>query len=401
MKKVVALLSLLVVAGAISAQRPVDYLLKAKAFLNYGKKSEAIELLSEGLAKNNNDYRFFLERAEGFIGIGDYASAINDFQSANSLALSSGEFGLSVIFARKGDIKNSLYHLENSLNSSFKKSEKEILLDKSFSSIENTPEWRLFWKKERYNPAEEKISEIEYYIGLGKTDDAVTILNELSTENSKNTDLLYAKAMVDLPLGKYGECITLITRLIESDGKNEKYLRLLARAQLISGNPSGASQTYSDLMNIGVVDAGLFLLRAECYNKTGETEKSLKNISAFLELYPDNKSALRLAGRTEARSGDNLKALDYFSQNLKLHPNDPECYIDRANSYFVSGTWDYAIIDYSMALDIQPLNPETWLNKGIALINKGKAEDACHDFHYALNLGNKKATGYISRYCIK
>jgi tetratricopeptide (TPR) repeat protein len=401
MKIIIALYSLLIFTGVIFAQQPVNYLLKAKAFLDYGKNKDAIALLSDGLVKNNKDYRFFLERAEGYMADGEYANAIKDLEAANSLTLSSGEFGLSKIFARKGDIKSSLFHLENNLISPFKKSEKEIMLDQSFSSFENTPEWRLFWKKERYNPGEEKISEIEYCISLGKTDDAVNLLNELSLENSKNTDLLYAEAMVDLSVGKYGECISLITKLLDSDKKNEKYLRLLAKAQLVSGNPSGASQTYSILLNNGAIDAGLFLFRADCYNKTGETEKALMDISAFLELYPDNKSALRLAGKTESRAGDNLKALDYFSQNLKLHPNDPECYIDRANSYLVSATWDNAISDYSMALDIQPANSETWLNKGIALINKGKPADACHDFNYALSLGNKKATSYISRYCIK
>ena len=97
----------------------------------------------------------------------------------------------------------------------------------------------------------------------------------------------------------------------------------------------------------------LLILRADCYRKTGETDKALTDIEKYLEIYPDNKAALSLAGKVEAISGDNLKALEYFSKNLKLHPNDPECYIDRANSYFVSKSWDLAINDYSMSLGSQ------------------------------------------------
>ena len=148
--------------------------------------------------------------------------------------------------------------------------------------------------------------------------------------------------------------------------------RLLARAQTLTGNPAGASDTYTQLLSSGVADAEILILRAECYRKTGENDKALKDIEKYLDLYPENKDALSLAGKIEAVSGDNLKALDYFSRNLKLHPNDPECYVDRANSYFVSRSWDWAIKDYSMSLDLSPANSDAWLNKGIALLNTAR-----------------------------
>jgi len=400
MKRFLVLMNSLVFAGVIFAQQPVDYLMRAKAFIESGKTTEAIALLSEGLLKNQ-DYRFYTERAEAFMAGGDYKSATADYQSGNALVLSSGEYGLARIYAMKGDAVNSLKHLEKNIDSPFKKKEKEIMLDAAFSLIENSPDWRQFWKKDRYSIVEKKISEIEYYVSIGKTEDAGAVLNELAADYPEDSNTQYAKAMVDISQGKSNESITILTKLLETDKKNETYLRLLAKAQTSSGNPSGASQSYSDLIDIGIADAGLFILRAECYNKTGETDKAIKDVTKFIELYPESKTALSFAGRIEAQSGDNLKALDYFSRNLKLHPNDPECYIDRGNSYFVSKTWDNAIRDYSMALDIQPSNSDSWLNKGLSLLNTGKTEDACHDFRTALNLGNKKATSYISRYCIK
>ena len=75
--------------------------------------------------------------------------------------------------------------------------------------------------------------------------------------------------------------------------------------------------------------------------------------------------------------------------------------MDRANSYFVSKSWDWAIKDYSMSLDLSPANPDVWLNKGIALLNTNRVDDACHDLKKALSLGNKRASEYISRNCIK
>jgi tetratricopeptide (TPR) repeat protein len=211
----------------------------------------------------------------------------------------------------------------------------------------------------------------------------------------------YAGALVNFSAGKYPDAVKTLTSLSESDPLNEKYLRILAKAQEGIGNPSGASGTYSKLIKMEVPDAGLFVQRAECYMKTGETEKALADLSRYLGIFPDSKSALSLAGRMESAAGNNLEALTYFNKNLMLHPNDPDCYIDRANSYLLSKSWNYAAKDYSMSLDLAPANPETWLNKGIALVNSGKTEDACHDFRQALSLGSKRATEYISRYCIK
>ena len=400
MKRFLVLMNSLIFAGVIFGQQPMDYILRAKALIESGKTSEAITLLTEGLLKNQ-DSRFYTERADAFMSIGDYKNATSDYQAANELALSSGEYGLARISAIRGDAVNSLIHLGKSINSPFKRSEKVVLLDPAFSLIENTPEWRQFWKTERYSFPEKKISEIEYYISIGKIEDANAVLSDLSVDYHEDSNTQYAKAMVDLSQGKYNESIIILLKLLETNKKNESYLRLLAKAQSSYGNPSGASQSYSDLIDMGIADAGLFMLRAECYNKTGETDKAIKDVSKYLELYPENRTALSFAGRIEAQSGDNLKALDYFSRNLKFHPNDPECFVDRANAYFISKTWDSAINDYSMALDIQPTNSDAWLNKGIALLNSGKTDDACHDFRNALTLGNKKSTNYISRYCIK
>ena len=288
------------------------------------------------------------------------------------------------------------------LNSPFRKSEKEIMLDPAFGPIENRPEWRQFWKKEWYTIPERSISEIEYYISAGKIDESKAVLSELKKSFQRDDDdILYAEALINLSSGKYTEVIKSISGLTALNPENEKYLRILAKAQTGASNPAGASVTYTQLLDLGIADAELFILRADCYRKTGETDKALADIEKYLEIYPENKAALSLAGKVEALSGDNLKALEYFSKNLKLHPNDPECYIDRANSYFVSKSWDWAIKDYSMSLDLKPGNSDVWLNKGIALLNSGREEDACHDFRKSFSLGNKRASEYISRNCIK
>lgn len=400
MKKIITLVCILVGAVIANGQNTFDYLLKARALTEAGNPDQAIDLLNKALA-GSHESTIYLERADADIVKGNYSAAIGDFNEANKITPSSGEFGLSRVYALKGDAVTALYHLELNLRSSFKKSEKEIMLDPAFNGIDNRQEWRQFWKKEWYSIAEESISQIEYYISAGKIDDSKEVLSELKKSYDNNPDVQYAESLVDAASGKYPDAMKILSSLITPDSGNEKYLRLLAKVQTGNSDPAGASDTYTRLLNSGVTDASLLMLRADCYSKTGETDRALNDVKKYLEIYPDNISALSTAGKLESRSGDNLGAISYFSKNLKLHPNDPQCYVDRANAYFVSKSWNLAIDDYSMSLDLKPGNSDVWLNKGISLLNSGRVDDACHDFRMSFRLGNKRATDYISKNCIK
>jgi len=400
MKKIINLLFLLFLSVAVNGQQVVDYLLKARAAEDVGRPDIALDHLNKAVAEIK-DSRLFTERAAANILKGDYSEAILDYNNANKLTPNSGDYGLARVYAIKGDAKTALYHLGISMKSSFRKSEKDIMLDPAFAGIENRPEWRLFWQKDWYSGIEKGMAEIEYSLSLRKTEEAAALLSVLKKEYPGNDDLIYIDALISHSAGRNSDAVNKITVLVRDNPGNEKYLRLLAKARYADSNHAGASVSYSQLIDAGVADAELFILRAGCYMKTGENDKALADIRRYLIYYPADRTALSMAGKTESASGDNLNALKYFSENLKLHPNDAECYIDRANAYFVSKSWEWAINDYAMSLDLNPGNSDAWLNKGISLLNSGKPDDACHDFRKSFSMGNKRASEYISRNCIK
>lgn len=400
MRKFLFLILLLTVSRAALCQDTSDHLMKAKALSAAGNHDQAVAVLNDATL-SDNDFRLYLQRAEAYENMGDYSSAIRDYNEANKIAPSSGEYGLARIYALKGDVQTSLYHLELNLSSRMKRSEKEIMLDPAFGSVENRSEWRNFWKKERYTEIERKVSEIEFYTASGNTEDAKAILAELKSGYPYSDEVIYSEALINMASGKPAEAARIVTKITEEAQPSEKYLRLLARAQSASNNNAGATVTYTRIMQSGAADAGLLLSRAECYRKTGEMDKAANDIERYLGFYPDDMEALRMAGKTQAVSGDNLKALEIFSKNLALHPNEADLYVDRGNSYLAARSWEWAIKDYSMSLDLKPGNSDAWLNKGIALLNSGKKQEACHDFRKALSLGNKRASELISANCIR
>lgn len=399
MRKTLFILSL-AIAVPVSGQNAADRIMKARALAETGQPQQALEILKEAAGKEKN-HSIHIESAEISLVNRDYSAAIAGFTEANRISAASGDFGLAKVYALRGDPATSLYHLDLNLKSQWKKSEKEIMLEPSFGKIENSREWKTFWQKERYTGLEKKVSEIEYYTSIGKTANAQPILNEIKNIYGNSEGVAYSEALVFLSSGKAAECIRVLTALTQANPGNEKYLRLLAKAQEAGSNFAGATNTYSKLIDAGVADARLFMARAAMYRKTGENDKALADVQKYLDYYPDDPGALSLAGRTQAVTGDNLKAIELFSRNIELHPHDAALYVDRGNAYLVAKTWDRAINDYSMSLDLKPGNPDVWLNKGIALLNSGKKTDACHDFRMALSLGNKRAAEFIGRNCIK
>ncbi|MBN1108015.1 MAG: tetratricopeptide repeat protein [Bacteroidales bacterium] len=397
-----ALLSLTVIllTLTVTGQSAYDILLKAKAMISEAKPEQAVTILS-GFPGFASDSRMLNVMGEAQLSAGDIRGAIASYNDANRITAGSGEYGLARVYARAGDPATALYHLERSMRSKFRKSEKEVMLDPAFEKIENRPEWRQFWKTEWYTLPEMKIQEIEFYIKAGRTTEAGKQMADLERDYSGHETVLYGRALIEMASGRFSDAVASLSGLIATEPANEKYLRALAEAQTGASNHAAASSTYSKLIEMEVPDAGLLLLRASAYRMTGERQKAMADIERYLSIYPGSKKGLSLAGKTESTLGNNLKALEYFSENVKLHPNDPECYIDRADAYFLSRSWQWAINDYSMSLDLRPDNPEAWLGKGISLLNSGRKDDACHDFRKAFSMGNRKAVEYLGKYCME
>ena len=198
-------------------QNTSDFLMKAKALSAAGNPEMAISLLDNAIS-SENDFRYFLQRAQVYENTGDYSAAIRDYNEANKLNPFSGEFGLARIYALKGDAGTSLYHLGICLNSSWKKSEKEIMLDPAFGTLENSSEWRKFWQKEYYSEIERYVYEMEYYTSTGNIEDARSLLSEMKTKHPDADELVYSEALLYAALGKHSDAARTMTKLTETPG---------------------------------------------------------------------------------------------------------------------------------------------------------------------------------------
>jgi tetratricopeptide (TPR) repeat protein len=374
------------------------YILKAKALRESNKYMEAINLLS-GAIDVEKKATLYLERADIYISLGLYDDAIKDLELANSIEPEIANFALARSLSLKGDAASAISFLEKNMKSKFKVREKEVLLEKDFNRISNTPEWKQFIRNDWYTSAETSISEIEYYISLGRTVEAKEILNRLKIGYPEDQKLFYLESLILYVEGNYEKAMAILSPLVEAEPYNVDFLSLSAKTRFAAGNYSGAAKNYQDLMEIGYSDASLLLKLAECYKEVLDYDKAISYVEIYLSLYPSNTNALDLAGTVERASGDYAMALRYFSRCLDENSDKPNLFNDRADTYFMLKSWELAANDYGMALDLDPGNAQSWLNKGIAHFNLQQTETGCYCLKMALKMGSEKALPLLEKNC--
>lgn len=400
MKRDIFLLVLILFPALLCGQEGYDSILRAVALSGAGKTDEAAGILTNEIS-TRSDANLFLMRGEVLLKARRIKDARNDFMAAENMKQGSGVYGLARCAALSGDARAAVAYLEIHLRSDKRKSEPEIMLDSAFVPITASPEWKALWKRDWYRGYERKTWEIENYIKSGRTDLAEETLDELSALYPDMPVTDYCRARVLISRGKYHEAAEILSALTSGTDAPVSWQLALADARTGEGNYYASAMIYGKLMDNRYPDPGLLLKRAQMLFKSGDRNAARKDLERYLDLDPDNSEALGLTGKAFAEEGAIFEALPYLNANVEKHPGEASAFSLRGDAWLAARTWDKAAEDYTMSLDLEPDNPTVNLNMGIALINSGRMEDACYYLRKAKSLGEKSASQYLSRYCIK
>jgi predicted Zn-dependent protease len=400
MKKSIVILIIILASQLIAGQGRYEEMLRAVALSADGNNNEAAGILT-GLINAAPDDELLLLRGDAYLRSGKLKEAKSDFMAAESMVQGSGLFGLARCAAAGGEARAAVSYLEAHLKSQFRKSEPEIMLDSSFASVQASPEWKSLWKKDWYKGYERKSWEIDHYLKIGKTDLAEEVWRELSATYADMPVTDFCKARILTARGLYRDASALLTPLAIKSDAPATYITALAAAQAGEGSYYAAAMSYGRLIDAEYPDPQLFLKRAAMLVKAGDRVAAKADLETYLGLNPENSEALGLIGKTYAEEGAIYEALPYLNMNIEKHPGEATAFSIRGDAWLAARTWDKAAEDYTMSLDLDPENATVNLNLGIALINSGKSEDACHYLRKAKEQGNKDATKYLSKYCIR
>ncbi len=396
------MLCLTIVAAShlVAGQGSYETILRAVSLSERGEVDEAADLMASSGGQTSG-YDFLMVRGDIFIKASRINEARRDFMAAENMRQGSGMYGLARCAAAEGDAKAAAAYLEAHLKSQYRKSEPEILLDNIFSQVSSSPEWKALWKKEWYRGYERKSWEIDHYLRIGRSDLAGENWRELSAQYPDMPVTDYCNARILMDKGRYRDAAEILARLTVSKDAPASWLYALAEARAGESNWYAAASVCTRLMDAGHPDPQLLLQRSRMLIKAGDRNAAKRDLVKYISIDPDNTGALGLIGKTYAEEGDIFEALPYLNSNVEKHPGEPSAFRLRGDAWMAARSWEMAVEDYTMSLDLDPEDAAANLNLGIALINCGRNDDACHYLRKANKLGEKSASGYLARYCIK
>jgi len=400
MKKIMLCLTMVAASHLVAGQGSYETILRAVSLSERGEVDEAADLLTSS-GDQASGYEFLTVRGDIFIKASMINEAKRDFMAAENTRQGSGMYGLARCAAADGDAKAAAAYLEAHLKSQYRKSEPEILLDNSFSQVSSSPEWKALWKKEWYRGYERKSWEIDHYLRIGRSDMAEESWRELSAQYPDMPVTDYCNARILMDKGRYRDAAEILARLTVSKDTPASWLYTLAEAHAGEGNWYAAASVFTRLMDAVHPDPQLLLQRSRMLIKAGDRDAAKRDLVKYISIDPDNTGALGLIGKTYAEEGAIYEALPYLNSNVEKHPGEPSAFRLRGDAWMAARSWEMAVEDYTMSLDLDPEDGQANLNLGIALVNCGRTDDACHYLRKANKLGEKSASGYLARHCIK
>lgn len=373
--------------------------LKGLASLQQNDFPQAVQSFTRVLQSSPENIDALQKRGEAFFRMRDYDEALADFRSVNSIKSNFSSLWISRCYAEKGQTENALEALGDHLKSPYKLTKKEILLDPAFRKIENTREWRSFWKKDWYKPFENEKAEADFLISQEKPKEAIEKLNILINQNDDDATLFFLRSKAYAQLKMYNESLADLNLAVSKAPAENAYREERIRLYLKMKRDKDALNDYAEMIRATPGDFDLYLKRAGLLLDMHDYKYALRDVNTYLGYFKEDEKALYLGGRISFESGDYYNAVKYFNRALKQDQAKDIYFIARGDTYVKLHTWEYAANDYSMALDLNPDNPEVYLSRGIVHLKEKKNKKACYDFDKAFNMGEKKALEYLQKHC--
>lgn len=261
--------------------------------------------------------------------------------------------------------------------------------------------------------------------------DELALLDVKIRKEPKNAELLYARSIVLMEMGKLSESIIDVQKAISMSPKEYKYYIQKAKALYYSGETTVAFSTLQEAEKIDPKNTEAFILAAEIalvlkdYDKTifninealkldkldadayylrgramkemGDTINSVKSYMKAVELRADFEEAFEELGLLYAIKGDRL-AIDYLTSTININPNNYHAMYALALFYQDNGIMQKALDTYYDIINIKPDHADALHNVGyINLVYKESYEDALSLFDKAIEAEPDFYQAYYNR----
>lgn len=252
-------------------------------------------------------------------------------------------------------------------------------------------------EKERYE-ATDLFSKAIAQKELGKTTNALDLLNESLAINPKDPAVLYEKSRILFAVGrkdeaynvakdavtlepenkwykvlyaniaksneKYKEYIAIYEELVEEYPNDFTFLNELAFGYNYTAEYDKSIGVYDKIEEITGINEPLTNQKVQLYDKIGDKEAAVEEYERLIELSPGEPRSYALLAEYCSRNNMNDKAIEAYKKIVELNPDDPYVHISLADFYKKNGEIQKSFEELKIGL----ANPDLALDTKINLL---------------------------------
>jgi tetratricopeptide (TPR) repeat protein len=385
--------------GTSKSQEPDSNMMSALVYKSKTQYELAISKLNKVLEANPLSIQALVARGNCYLSLSRTNEAFHDFIEADKNKKGICDLDLARYYAITAQNKEAINKLEDYLKSNDKQRPSMIKLDKAFSSLEKTPEWKALWTQKWYSSYQERVFEAQYLIESNKYSDAESTIDVLLSERPDKSELNRLKGNVLEAYGEYSKAIYYYTKAIELRSSNKQILKERATSYRLSNRSEEALIDISAYLHQYPYDLNAYLMRASLLDTLGKFETAKIDIEICLRYEANNDTVQELAAKIYDHAGEIEKSSEFYTRLIEESPKNYRNFNSRGLHYMKNGKYREASEDFSMSLDLTPHNSNTYYYKGKAEYYRGNYQAACYNWQKAIQYGNKESIPFYNQNC--
>ena len=132
-----------------------------------------------------------------------------------------------------------------------------------------------------------------------------------------------------------------------------------------------------------------YFILGEAYFEKELYQPAIFNLTKSIEINEDDASTFLLRAACFEQTGDLTAALSDYEKAIEIDESLTEAYLDKARIYRLTGQYKNALKTYDLVLnEVDSLNFEAWKERGTTQISRYKDPEALEDLNRACSIKN-------------
>ena len=214
-------------------------------------------------------------------------------------------------------------------------------------------------------------------VNLGEYEEAIENYDKAIEKNPNDSEAYFYRGIAKANLGEYEEAIENYDKAIEKNPNNAFIYKSRGCLKADLGRDTEASFDYSIAIKLNPNDASAYYKRGILRINQVTYRWAIEDFDEVIKIDPNNAMAYKNRGVAKSRLGEYEEAIEDYDKAIEKDPNYFPAYFNRGLAKAKVGRNEEAITDCNEAIEIDKRNVNAYFIASDANIKLGNIDEAC------------------------